>query len=75
MNANTPNQGTVKRYMYANYQDHVDPQTGELNLTALVEDCDLHFAGLDLSEVGGAWDWAVEVNDVLERSGKVAPIC
>lgn len=73
---NTPaTKGNVKRYMLNNYRDHVDPTDGTINLTSLVEDCDMAFTDLNLDEVDGAWDWASEVADMLARAGKVNPIC
>ena len=38
---------TVKKYMLANIQDHIDPVTGEVNATALAEDACIALDGFE----------------------------
>jgi len=42
---------TIRLYMDANIQDHVDPLTGEVNATSLSEDACTHFDCFDGDEI------------------------
>jgi len=62
----------------ANWQDHVDPKTNELNTTTLVEDVadqkGWFVSFLDSAIPDDLFDWAVDFEDVLVADGKVQAI-
>jgi len=62
------NSTKILSWMRANAKDHIDPKTGELNCTALVEAWDAaEGTGKEtLQHSHPAWDLAVEIAEELE---------
>lgn len=57
---------SIKKWMLLNMDRFVDPQTGEVNCTSMVETWDIECANGDatLDPDHEAWDIAVQVSDM-----------
>lgn len=74
---NMPSKLRVKVWMLANYSEHVEALTGELNTTRLTEDAALTFNLYEDADgtVDDTWyDLAYEVERILVARGVVEPI-
>lgn len=73
MKADTENGNkAIAAWMRANLDAHIDPQTGELNCTALVEAWDIEKStgGVTLDPNHPAWEIAVKVADQRDRADR-----
>ena len=65
----------IRDYMTQNIDDHVDPKTGEANLTAMAEDAIDALAGDNWEkwheEGHPVWDIAVDVSDALGHGVRI----
>lgn len=64
----TTSAAEIKRYMRQEIADHIDPLTGEVNMTSLAEDAQMHFdipLNSELEE--DTFEWAFEISEVYEK--------